>query len=123
MPCISRHTMDRATRTAQYSPLPLWVVLETPSRCAYTGRLSIMLKTDSGLLGASVLTDYVWNGKLAYRKDRIYSVIDTGITLRLCLQLDNTQHGVRELRRAWRLHQDDTFSELRGITKKPGIPL
>ena len=50
----------------------------------------------------------------------IYSVIDTGITLRLCLQLDNTQHGVRELRGAWRLHQDDTFRELRGITKKLG---
>ena len=30
-----------------------------------------MLKTDAGLLGQSVLTDSVWNGKLAYRKDTV----------------------------------------------------
>ena len=30
-----------------------------------------MLKTDAGWLGQSVLTDSVWNGKLAYRKDTV----------------------------------------------------
>jgi hypothetical protein len=55
-------------------PLPSWVALETPTRCACTGRLSIMLKTDAGWLEQSVLTDSVWNGKLAYRKDTMQSV-------------------------------------------------